>query len=120
MHCSGAECQGYILLAASVSGGEEEISSIPIVREFSEVFSDDIPEFPPPREVEFSIDLVPGAGPISIARYRMSPLELAKLKTQLEELMGKRFIRPSASPWGAPVLLVKKKDGGMRLCVDYR
>ncbi|XP_020992533.1 uncharacterized protein LOC110278632 [Arachis duranensis] len=69
--------------------------------------------------IEFSIELVPGTGPISIAPYRMSPLELAELKKQLDELLGKRFIRPSASPWGAPVLLVKKKDGGMRLYIDY-
>ena len=70
--------------------------------------------------MEFSIGLAPGTGPISIAPYRMSPLELRELKVQLEELISKRFIRPSASPWGAPVLLVKKKDGSMRLCIDYR
>ncbi|MDV3201193.1 MAG: reverse transcriptase family protein, partial [Sweet potato little leaf phytoplasma] len=72
------------------------------------------------REVEFSIDLVPGAGPISIAPYRMSPPELAELKKQLEDLLEKKFIIPSASPWGAPVLFVKKKDGSFRMCVDYR
>ena len=70
--------------------------------------------------MEFAIELVPGTGPISIAPYRMSPLELSELKTQLEELLEKQFVRPSVSPWGAPVLLVKKKDGSMRLCVDYR
>nr|KYP33810.1 Transposon Ty3-I Gag-Pol polyprotein [Cajanus cajan] len=75
---------------------------------------------PPEREIEFSIDLVPGTSPISIAPYRMSPKELVELKKQIEELQGKQFIRPSVSPWGAPVLLVKKKDGSMRLCVDYR
>ena len=84
------------------------------------MFPEDIPEFPPEREIEFTIELVPGARPVSIAPYRMSPLELAKLKKQIEELMEKEFIRPSVSPWGAPVLPVKKKDGGMRLCVDYR
>nr|KYP35801.1 Retrovirus-related Pol polyprotein from transposon 17.6 [Cajanus cajan] len=75
---------------------------------------------PPTREVEFSIDLVPGTGPISIAPYKMSPVELVELKKQIEELLEKGFVRPSVSPWGAPVLLVKKKDGSMRLCVDYR
>ncbi|GAU51141.1 hypothetical protein TSUD_240800 [Trifolium subterraneum] len=75
---------------------------------------------PPEREIEFSIDLVPGSQPISVAPYRMSPLELRELKSQLEELLQKHFIRPSVSPWGAPVLLVKKKDGTMRLCIDYR
>ena len=63
---------------------------------------------------------MPGIGPISIAPYRMSPMELSELKGQLEELLEKRFVRPSASPWGAPMLFVKKKDGSMRLCMDYR
>nr|KYP61999.1 Transposon Ty3-G Gag-Pol polyprotein [Cajanus cajan] len=75
---------------------------------------------PPTNEVEFSIDLVPGTRPISIAPYRMSPIELVELKKQIEDLLEKGFARPSVSPWGAPVLLVKKKDGSMRLCVDYR
>ncbi|XP_047173236.1 uncharacterized protein LOC124841097 [Vigna umbellata] len=91
-----------------------------IVDEFPDVFLDEVPGLPPPREVEFTIDLVSTAGPISIAPYRMSPAELIELKKQIKELMDKQFIRPSASPWGAPVLLVKKKDGSFRLCVDYR
>jgi len=70
--------------------------------------------------VEFAIDLVPRTSPISIAWYQMSALELGELKKQLEELLEKQFIRSSVSPWGAPVLLIKKKDGSMRLCVDYR
>ena len=88
--------------------------------EFPEVFPEDVPGLPPEREIEFSIDLIPGTGPISQAPYRMSPTELAELKKHIEELLSKQFIRPSVSPWGAPVLLVKKKDGGTRLCVDYR
>ena len=75
---------------------------------------------PPNREIEFSIDLLPGAAPISRAPYRMAPTELKELKEQLVELLDKGFIRPSASPWGAPVLFVKKKDGSLRLCIDYR
>ena len=75
---------------------------------------------PPEREVEFSIDLVPGMNPVSMTPYRMSASELAELKKQLEDLLDKKFVRPSVSPWGAPVLLVKKKDGNMRLCIDYR
>ena len=75
---------------------------------------------PPEREVEFTIDLAPGTSPISMAPYRISATELSELKKQLEELLEKKFIRPSVSPWGAPVLLVKKKDGSMRLCIDYR
>nr|KYP61005.1 Retrotransposable element Tf2 [Cajanus cajan] len=72
------------------------------------------------RDVEFSIDLVPGAGPVSVAPYRMAPAELVELKKQIKDLLEKQMVRPSVSPWGAPVLLVKKKDGGARLCVDYR
>jgi len=70
--------------------------------------------------VEFSIDLVSRTGPVSMAPYRMAPTKLVELKKQIEEVMQKQFIRPSTSPWGAPVLLVKKKDGSSRLCVDYR
>ena len=96
------------------------VSSIPVVSEFPEVFPDDICELSPEREVEFIIDLVPGANPMSIAPYRMSPVELAEVKAQVQDLLSKQFVRPSVSPWGAPVLLVKKKDGSMRMCVDYR
>ncbi|XP_027922937.1 uncharacterized protein LOC114180844 [Vigna unguiculata] len=115
---SGAQC--YIVFARIEVEKEERITVIPVVREFEDVFPEEVPGLPPRREVEFSIDLVPGAGPVSIAPYRMAPAELVELKKQIEELLEKQFIRPSASPWGAPVLLVKKKDGGSRLCVDYR
>ena len=87
-----------------------------MVREHSDVFPNEIPKFPPERKIEFSIELIPGTGPILIAPYRMSPLELAKLKKQLKQLLEKGFIRLSASPWEAFVLLVKKKDQGMSLC----
>jgi len=85
-----------------------------------DVFPDEILGLPPKREIEFAIDLIPGAGPVSISPYRMTPAELVKLKKQLEDLLEKQFIRPSVSPWGAPVLLVKKKDGSSRLCIDYK
>ena len=75
---------------------------------------------PPDRDIEFVIDLVPGTAPIAKRPYRMAASELAELKKQLEELQRIGFIRPSSSAWGAPVLFVKKKDGSMRLCVDYR
>ncbi|XP_057740340.1 uncharacterized protein LOC130957502 [Arachis stenosperma] len=117
---SEAKCQGILLLSAGVSGDVQSLEQIPVVCESPEVFPDDIEEFPPNREVEFAIKLVPGAKPISSDPYRMSPLEMAELKSQLEDMFGKNFIRPSVSPWGAPVLLVKKKDGSMRLCVNYR
>ncbi|CAA0841948.1 Uncharacterized mitochondrial protein AtMg00860, partial [Striga hermonthica] len=93
---------------------------VPIVREFVDVFPDELPGGPPNRQVEFSIDLIPGAGPVSKAPYRMAPKELQELKTQIQELLRLGFIRPSVSPWGAPVLFVKKKDGSMRMCIDYR
>ncbi|MCI63704.1 cellular nucleic acid-binding protein, partial [Trifolium medium] len=82
-----------------------EVGMLPVVREFVYVFPDDILDLPPEREVEFSIDIVPGTSPISMAPYRMFATELEKLKEQLEELLEKRFVRPSVSPWGAPVLL---------------
>ena len=91
-----------------------------MVCEFLEVFPDEIPDVPPEREFEFEIDLIPGTRPVSMAPYKMSESELSELKKQLEELLEKRFVRPSVSSWGAPVLLVKKKDGCMRLCVDYK
>eukprot|EP00253_Pinus_taeda_P022505 PITA_22505 len=80
----------------------------------------DISEFPPHREVDFSIELVPGETPTSKPPYRMSTLELVDLKLQLKEMLDKGYIRPSVSPSGAPVLFVKKKDGTLRLCIDYR
>jgi len=96
------------------------IDEIRVVREFSDVFPEKLPGLPPPRDVELGIDLVPGTAPISKAPYRMAPIELQELKKQLEEMIELGFIRPSVSPWGAPVLFVKKKDGSMRLCIDYR
>ncbi|XP_050895726.1 uncharacterized protein LOC127102399 [Lathyrus oleraceus] len=96
------------------------VTQIPIVCEFPEVFPEDVTSLPPEREAEFSIDMIPGMTPISVSLYRMASLELRELKDQLEELLTKHFIRPSVSPWGAPVLLVKKNDGSMRLCIDYR
>ncbi|GKA12446.1 putative reverse transcriptase domain-containing protein [Tanacetum coccineum] len=100
-----------------------DVSSIhdqPIVSEFQDVFPEELPGIPPIRDVEFNIELIPGAEPISKAPYRMAPIELKELKDQLQELLERGFIRPSVSPWGAPVLFVKKKDGSMRLCIDYR
>ena len=70
--------------------------------------------------MDFTIELVPGTAPISISPYRMVPAELRELKVQLQELLDKGFIRPSVSSWGAPVLFIKKKDGTMGLCIDYR
>ncbi|GJX72011.1 putative reverse transcriptase domain-containing protein [Tanacetum coccineum] len=99
---------------------EKRLEDVPIVRDFPEVFPEDLPGLPPTRQVEFQIDLVPGAAPVARAPYRLAPSELQELSTQLQELSDKGFIRPSSSPWGAPVLFVKKKDGSFRMCIDYR
>ena len=84
------------------------------------MFPEELPRLPPQREIEFAIDVVSGATPASITPYKMALMELKDLKLQLQELLEKGFIPPSVSPWGAPVLFVKKKDGTLRLCVDYR
>ncbi|GJS32892.1 putative reverse transcriptase domain-containing protein [Tanacetum coccineum] len=87
---------------------------------FPEVFPEDLPGLPPARPVEFQIDLIPGAAPVARAPYRLAPSEMKELSEQLQELSDKGFIRPSSSPWGAPVLFVKKKDGSFRMCIDYQ
>jgi hypothetical protein len=97
-----------------------KLKDIPIVCEYRDVFSDDLPKMPPDRDIEFVIELQPGTAPISKRPYRMPPNELAELKIQLQDLLDKGYIRPSASPWGCPALFVKKKDNSLRLCVDYR
>ncbi|XP_075091854.1 uncharacterized protein LOC142172004 [Nicotiana tabacum] len=96
------------------------LKDISTVCDFPAVFPDDIPGLPPERDIEFPIELIPGTTPISIAPYRMAPAELKELKAQLQKLLEKGFIRPSILPWGALVLFVKKKDGTLRLCIDYR
>nr|XP_029152419.1 uncharacterized protein LOC114926116 [Arachis hypogaea] len=94
VHYSEKECQCYILLAANVLGNNQKLDQISIVRDFPEVFSEDIPKFSPQRAIEFAIELVPGAGPVSIAPYRMALIELAELKTQLGKLLNKRYPLP--------------------------
>nr|GEU33018.1 retrotransposable element Tf2 [Tanacetum cinerariifolium] len=96
------------------------LEDVPIVRDFLEVFPEDLSGIPPARLVEFQIDLVPGAVPVARGPYRLAPSEMKELAKQLQELSDKGFIRPSSSPWGALVLFVKKKDGSFRMCVDYR
>ncbi|KAL8104423.1 hypothetical protein AgCh_028583 [Apium graveolens] len=96
------------------------IQNIPIVNEFEDVFPENLPGLPPDREIEFAIELAPGMAPVSKAPYRLAPVEMKELASQLQELLDNGMIRPSVSPWGAPVLFVKKKDGNMRLCIDYR
>jgi hypothetical protein len=89
------------------------------VSEFLDVFPEELPSMPPDREIEFVIELVPGTAPIFKRPYRMTTNQLAELKEQLQELLDKGYIHPSASPWGAPVIFVPKKDGMQRMCVNY-
>ena len=91
-------CKGYLATVRDTQQGELKLEDIPIVREFPDVFLEDLSGLPPDREIEFSIDLLPGSSPISKAPYRMAPVELRELKAQLQELLDKGFIRPSVSP----------------------
>nr|GFC54068.1 putative reverse transcriptase domain-containing protein [Tanacetum cinerariifolium] len=97
----------------------KRIEDVPIVRDFPEFFPEDLPGIPPARPVKFQIDLVPSVVPVARAPYRLAPSEMKELAEQLQELSDKGFIRPSSSPWGAPVLFVKKKDGSFCMCIDY-
>nr|GFA24065.1 putative reverse transcriptase domain-containing protein [Tanacetum cinerariifolium] len=115
--------RGSQLFVAHVTEKEpqkKQIKDVPVIRDFPEVFPDDLPRLPPPRQVEFRIDLVPGAAPVAHAPYLLAPSEMKELAKQLQELSEKGFIRPSSSPWGAPVLFVKKKDKSFHMCIDYR
>ncbi|GJW54796.1 putative reverse transcriptase domain-containing protein, partial [Tanacetum coccineum] len=99
---------------------KKQLEDVPIIQDFPNVFLEDFPGLPPIRQVEFQIDLIPGAAPIARAPYGLAPSEMKELSEQLKELFDKGFIRPSSSPWGALVLFVKKKDGSFRMCIDYR
>ncbi|KAG7548022.1 Reverse transcriptase domain [Arabidopsis suecica] len=113
-------CEAYIAtITTNEVGANAELKDILIANEFTDVF-EAVRGLPPDRSDPFTIELEPGTTPVSKAPYRMAPTEMAELKKQLEELLDKGFIRPSSSPWGAPVLFVKKKDGSFRLCIDYR
>ncbi|KAL8147994.1 hypothetical protein AgCh_005357 [Apium graveolens] len=104
-------CEAYLAHVVDTKKETSILDDIPIVREFPDIFPEELPGLPPDREIEFSIDLIPGAEPVSKAPYRMAPMEMKELDKQLQELLDKGVIRPSVSPWGAPVLFVKKKDG---------
>ena len=113
-------CQAYLAHVIDGTKSIKKINHILVVHEFLDVFPDDLPGLPPDRETEFTIELIPGVAPISIPPYHTALLELQELKKQLQELLDKGYIRPSVSPRGTPVLFVKKKDGTLRLCIDYR
>ncbi|GJR55357.1 putative reverse transcriptase domain-containing protein [Tanacetum coccineum] len=127
--CSKAQqymAKGCQIFLAQISAKKEEdksegkpLKDVPIVREFPEVFPEDLPGLPPTRPVEFQIDLILGATPVARAPYRLAPSKMKELSEQLQELSNKGFIRPSSSPRRALVLFVKKKDGSFRMCIDY-
>ena len=98
----------------------KEQKNLLVVSDIPDIFPEELPGLPPQRQVEFRIDLVPGATLVAKSPYRLAPAEMQELSGQLNELLSKGFIRPSFSPWGAPVLFVKKKDGSFRMCIDYR
>ncbi|GJV65130.1 putative reverse transcriptase domain-containing protein [Tanacetum coccineum] len=112
--------QVFIVQVMEKKSDERRLEDIPVVREFLEVFPEDLHGLPPVRQVEFQIELIPGAAPVAQAPYRLAPSEMQELSNQLQELADRGFIRTSTSPWGAPVLFVKKKDGSFRMCIDYR
>nr|GFB58858.1 putative reverse transcriptase domain-containing protein [Tanacetum cinerariifolium] len=119
--------KGYPVFLANITtktikdkSKEKQLEDVPIVRDFFEVFLEDLPGLPPTRQVEFQIDLIPGAASVAWAPYRLALFEMKELSDQLQELSDKGFIRPSSSPWGALVLFVKKKDGSFWMCIDYR
>ncbi|TYK14495.1 putative polyprotein [Cucumis melo var. makuwa] len=113
-------CTAFLVHVVEVQQEKLKPEDVPVVNEYLDVFPADLSGLPPNREVEFTIELLAGTTPISQAPYRMAPSKLKELKVQLQELVDKGYIRSSVSPWGAPVLFVKKKDGTLRLCIDYR
>jgi len=114
-------CKGFVVHVTNNEKDEDlKLADIPVTRDFADVFLEEFPGLRPKRELDFSIELIPGTVPVSKAPYRMNILELTELKTQLKELIDKNYIRPSVFPWGAPVMFVKKKDETLRLCIDYR
>ena len=112
--------KGYLAHVVDARSDEVRLEDVPVVREFQDVFPNDLPGLPPERETDFPIDLVSGTTPFSLPPYRMAPAKLKELKSYLQELVDGGFIGPSLSPWGAPMLFVNKNDGTLRLCVDYR
>ena len=112
-------CETFLAVILDSKRGQVYVEKIPVVRVFLDVFSKELPGIPLEREVDLAIEIVPGIVPMPRAPYKMALTELKELKTQLQELLDKGFIRPSVSFWGAPVLFVKKKEGTLRMCIDY-
>lgn len=118
--CVKDMAQAFVMLVSLEARGKVIVRDLPGVCEFPRVFPEHISDFTLEWKVEFTINLVPGTSPVSMAPYRMPASKSGDLKKHLEELLEKNFVWTSVSLWGAPVLLVNKKDESMRLCVDYR
>ena len=114
------QLMGWLASLALEDEVRQDMSLPRVVCEYENVFPDELPGLSPPRDVDFRIELHPSTSPISMTPHRMAPVKLQELKVQIQELLGKGFIRPSTSPWGALVLFAKKKDKTLRLCIDYR
>ncbi|KAI3707060.1 hypothetical protein L6452_25248 [Arctium lappa] len=110
----------YLPYVVDANKEKKSVEDVEVVQDFPDVFLEDLLGLPSERQVEFQIDLTLGAAPIAHTLYRLAPTEMKEMMTQLQELLEKGFIRLSSSPWGASVLFVKKKDGSMRMCIDYR
>ena len=118
-----AKAGSHLSFLASLIGEEKDKDpkrAVLVVSDFPDVFPDELPGLPPQREIEFKIDLYPGTEPLSIAPYRMAPLELKELRKQVDQLLIIGFIRLSTSPWGAPVLFVKRHNETLWLCTNYK
>ena len=113
-------CEAYLAYVIDTKKAEPSLLYTPTICDYPDVFPKEFLGLPPQREIEFAINVVPGATQASITPYKMAPVELKELKLQLQELLEKGFIHPSVSPWRAPVLFAKKKDITLSLCVDYR
>ncbi|GKB53224.1 putative reverse transcriptase domain-containing protein, partial [Tanacetum coccineum] len=113
-------CHLFLAHVTESKSKEKRIEDVLVIRDFPEVFPEELPRLPPPRQVEFRIDQVPGAAHVARVPYRLAPSEMKELSVQLQELLEKGFIHPSSSSWGAPVLFVKKKDGSFKMCIVYR
>jgi hypothetical protein len=109
-----------IQVLKTIEGDKPSPYDHPILREYKDLFLEEVLGLPPRRDIEFSIELAPGVVPVSRTPYRLSTPELVELKLQLKEMIDKGYILPIMSPWGAPILFVRKKDGTLRLCIDYR
>ena len=111
--------QGYPTFLINTPTDKLKVEDVPVVKEYPDVFPDELVTLFPKKDIEFKINLLPGTTPISKTPYQMAPAEFKELNLQLQDLLEREFIRESGSPWGAPVRFVKKKDGSLRLCINY-